>query len=105
MFPISKRNYIHHQLSNLQGLLLNWKKTKEKKLIDSLKIPLAITFAITLITAFIGGFADIMAILFLFTAYFTLVINSSLAFKIIKGNVSFVGVVSPGSNVRTLLVL
>ena len=78
-------------LLNGVSLLLNWKKTKEKKLIDSLKIPLAVTFVITLITAFIGGFTDIMAILFLFSAYFTLVINSSLAFKIIKGNVSFVG--------------
>jgi len=32
-----------------------------------------------------------MAILFLFSAYFTLVTNSLVAFKIIKGNASFVG--------------
>ena len=73
------------------SLLLNWKKTKEKKLIDGLKIPLAVTFTVTLVTAFIGGFTDIMAILFLFSAYFTLVSNSLVAFKIIKGNASFVG--------------
>ena len=78
-------------LLNGVSLLLNWKKTKEKTLIDGIKIPFAITFIITVTTLFIGRFTDIMAIIFLFSAYFTLVTNSYIAFKIIKGNASFVG--------------
>ncbi|MDA3860655.1 MAG: cytochrome c biogenesis protein CcsA [Melioribacteraceae bacterium] len=78
-------------LLNGVSLLLNWKKTKEKTLINSLKIPLAVTFVITLITAFVVGFTEIMAIIFLFSAYFTLVVNSKVAFKIMKGNASFIG--------------
>lgn len=78
-------------LLNGISLLLKWKKTNEKTLIDSLKIPFAITFVITVATAFIGGFTDIMAILFLFSAYFTLVINISVAYKIVRGNASFIG--------------
>ena len=78
-------------LLNGVSLLLNWKKTKEKTLIDGIKIPFAITFIITVTTVFIGRFTDIMAIIFLFSAYFTLVTNSYIAFKIIKGNASFVG--------------
>ncbi len=78
-------------LLNGVSLLLNWKKTKEKTLIDSLKTPLAVTFAITLITAIIGGFTDIMSIIFLFSAYFTLVVNSTIAFKVYKGKPSFIG--------------
>jgi len=78
-------------LLNGVSLLLNWKKTNEKKLIDSLKIPLIVTFVLTLVTAFIGGFNDFMAIIFLFSAFFTLVVNASVAFKIVKGNASLIG--------------
>lgn len=78
-------------LLNGFSLLLNWKKTQEKKLIDGLKIPLVITFVLTLITALIGGFNDFMAVLFLFSATFTLVVNISVAIKIVKGNASMIG--------------
>lgn len=78
-------------LLNGVSLILNWKKTKEKTIIDGLKIPFAVTFVITLFTALVGGFTEVMSIIFLFSAYFTLVVNSIIAFKIFKGNSSFIG--------------
>ncbi|MCF6270552.1 MAG: cytochrome c biogenesis protein CcsA [Melioribacteraceae bacterium] len=78
-------------LLNGVSLILNWKKTKEKTLIEGLKIPFAVTFVITLFTALVGGFTEVMSIIFLFSAYFTLVVNSIIAYKVFKGNASFVG--------------
>jgi cytochrome c-type biogenesis protein CcmF len=78
-------------LLNGVSLMLNWKKTKEKTLVDGLKIPFISTFVITIATVLLGGFTDIMAILFLFSAYFTLVTNTLVASKILRGNASFVG--------------
>lgn len=78
-------------LLNGLSLLLNWKKTSEKSLIDGLKIPLLVTLVVTILTAVLGGFTDIMAIIFLFSAFFTLIVNASVAFKIVKGNISYVG--------------
>ncbi len=78
-------------LLNGLSLLLNWKKTKKESLINSIKLPLALTLVVTIATIFIGGFNDILAILFLFSAYFTLIINTLTAVKIVKGNVSFIG--------------
>jgi cytochrome c-type biogenesis protein CcmF len=78
-------------LLNGLSLSLNWKRTKEKTLINSLKLPLAITFVLTVATAIIGSFNDIMAIIFLFSAYFTMVVNISVCYKIIKGNASYIG--------------
>ena len=78
-------------LLNGLSLLLNWKKTKEKSLIDSLKIPLAIAFLLTIVFFFVGGFTNFMAVLFLFSAFFTIVVNSTVAVKIMKGNSSFIG--------------
>ena len=78
-------------LLNGLSLLLNWKKTNEKTLFDNLKIPLIITFIVTLLTALLGGFNDIMAIIFLFSAFFTLVVNLKVIYKIAKKNTSYIG--------------
>ena len=73
------------------SLLMNWKKTDEKTLINSLKIPLAITFVLTLATFVISGLNDIMAVLFLFSAFFVIVVNVKVASKIVKENFTFLG--------------
>ncbi len=73
------------------SLLLRWKKTKEKTLIDSLKIPLIITVVLTAVIAFLGGIKDFMAIIFTLSAVFMLVINVDTARKIIKGKKLFIG--------------
>ncbi len=73
------------------SILLDWKKTKEKTIVDKVKIPLVISLVVTLVTVLLGGFTDIMAILFLFSAYFTLVVSSYLFIRIVNKNTSFVG--------------
>jgi len=73
------------------SLLINWDKTDEKTLINSLKIPLLVTFVLSVLTAFLGGFTDIMAIIFLFSAYFAFVVNTIFAFKTMKKNISYIG--------------
>lgn len=73
------------------SLLINWKKTSEKTLIDNLKIPLLVTFILTVIAVVWGGFNDIMAIIFMFSALFSMVINTKTIFKIVKNNISYIG--------------
>ena len=73
------------------SLLLRWKKTKEKTLIDSLKIPLIVTVVLAAVIAFLGGITDFMAIIFTLSAVFMLVINVDVARKIVKGKKLFLG--------------
>ena len=73
------------------SLLLRWKKTKEKTLIDSLKLPLIITVVLTAVIAFLGGIDDFMAILFTSSAVFMMVLNLDMARKIVKGKKLFLG--------------
>ena len=73
------------------SLIINWKKTNEKTLINNLKIPLLVTFILTVIAVLWGGFDDIMAIIFMFSASFTLVINTKTIYKIVKNNISYIG--------------
>jgi len=78
-------------LLNGLSLLLRWKKTTEKALIDSAKIPLIISIVLTIVIIFVGGIKDFMAILFTFSAVFMLVTNLDTAITIIKGKLSFLG--------------
>jgi len=73
------------------SLLINWKKTSEKTLIDNLKIPLLVTFILTVVAVVWGGFNDIMAIIFMFSALFSMVINTKTIYKIVKNNISYIG--------------
>jgi len=73
------------------SLLINWKKTSEKTLIDNLKIPLFVTFILTVVAVVWGGFNDIMAIIFMFSALFSMVINTKTIYKIVKNNISYIG--------------
>ena len=73
------------------SLLLRWKKTKEKTLIDSLKIPLIVTVVLAAVIAFLGGITDFMAIIFTLSAVFMLVINVDVVRKIVKGKKLFLG--------------
>jgi len=78
-------------LLNGISIFLNWKKTSEKKLVESLKLPLIVTIVLTLGVAFIGEVKNIMAIIFLFSALFTLVANGIVVVKIFRGNKSYTG--------------
>ncbi|NOX65370.1 MAG: cytochrome c biogenesis protein CcsA [Chlorobi bacterium] len=73
------------------SLLLRWKKTSEKALLDSTKMPLIISIVLTIAIVFLGGIKDFMAILFTFSAVFMLVVNLDTAIKIFKGKKSFLG--------------
>jgi len=73
------------------SLLLRWKKTPEKSLLESLKIPTIISVIVTALIVFIGGINDFMAILFTLSAVFMLTVNIDVARKIIKGKKLFIG--------------
>ncbi len=78
-------------LLNGLSLLLRWKKTTEKTLFNSAKMPLIISVVLTIIIVLLGSIKDFMAILFTFSAVFMLVVNLDTAFKILKGKLSFLG--------------
>ncbi|MEN8193465.1 MAG: cytochrome c-type biogenesis CcmF C-terminal domain-containing protein [Bacteroidota bacterium] len=73
------------------SLLMRWKKTTEKTLMDSLKIPLIITIITTLLIVFLGSIKDYMAMLFTLSAVFMLILNFDVAIKIVKGKKLFLG--------------
>jgi len=73
------------------SLLLKWKQTERKELISQLEIPLAVSIVLTILTAIFGGMTSVMLILFAFSAYFTLVVNVEMAYRIIKGRKIYLG--------------
>lgn len=73
------------------SMLLRWKKTTDKTLMESLKIPLIITLVLSILVVLVGGITDFMAILFTVSAVFMLVINIDMVRKIVKGKKLFIG--------------
>lgn len=73
------------------SLLLRWKKTTDKTLLDSLKIPLIVTVVLSLLIVLVAGIKDFMAILFTLSAVFMLVLNIDMVRKIVKGKKIFIG--------------
>lgn len=94
---ISFYNEMHVPLAIIVGLLngisliLKWKNTNTKELINGSLRALAISILITVLIVVFGGVTDIMMILLTFSSAFALVINTEIAINIIRKNLKMLG--------------
>lgn len=73
-------------LLNGLSLLLKWKSTNGKELFQKSKLSLIITAVITLLIIFIGGVYDFMLALFTLSSIFAIVVNTEIAYRVVKTN-------------------
>ncbi len=73
------------------SLLLNWKATNGKSILQNSKISIGATFITTLLIIVLGGVYDPMLIIFTLSSAFALFINLEIAIKIIRGRKLFLG--------------
>ncbi len=66
------------------SLFLSWKSTNEKTLAKRLTVPVIITVIFTIITVLLAKISDIMAVILLASAYFTIAANLIAAYNVIK---------------------
>ncbi len=78
-------------LLNGLSLLVKWKDTKKEDLIRKILPSLGAALVISLLIILLGGINEIMIMLLTFSAVFALVVNSEIAFKIIRGNKKMLG--------------
>lgn len=78
-------------LLNGLSLLLKWKHTEGKDLLEKSKFSVIATVIATLLVVFIGGVYDLMMILLAISAFFTLFVNAEIAWKIFNGNRKMLG--------------
>jgi len=90
-------NQMHIPLAIIIGvlnglsLLLKWNTTPRGELLKSSVVPLSLSIFVTLLIWIVGGVTDIMMLLLAFSAVITLVINITIAFKVIRGGVKMLG--------------
>ncbi|BDQ03308.1 cytochrome c-type biogenesis CcmF C-terminal domain-containing protein [Ignavibacterium sp.] len=94
---VSFYNEMHVPLAIIVGLLngisliLKWKNTSTKELINGSLRALAISLLITVLIVVFGGVTDIMMILLTFASAFALVVNAEIAINIIRKNLKMLG--------------
>lgn len=94
---VSFYNEMHVPLAIIVGLLngisliLKWKNTDTKELINGSLRALAISLLITVLVVLFGGISDIMMILLTFASAFALVVNAEIAINIIRNNLKMLG--------------
>lgn len=94
---VSFYNEMHVPLAIIVGLLngisliLKWKNTNTKELINGSLRALAISIVITALIVVFGGVTDIMMILLTFASSFALVVNAEIAINIIRKNLKMLG--------------
>lgn len=94
---VSFYNEMHIPLAIIVGLLngisliLKWKNTSTKDLINGSLRALTISLIITVLIVLFGGVTDIMMILLSFAAAFALVVNAEIAINIIRKNLKMLG--------------
>jgi cytochrome c-type biogenesis protein CcmF len=94
---VSFYNEMHVPLAIIVGLLngisliLKWKNTSTKELINGSIRALVISIIITALIVVIGGVTDIMMILLTFASSFALVVNAEIAINIIRKNLKMLG--------------
>jgi cytochrome c-type biogenesis protein CcmF len=90
-------NEMHIPLAIIVGLLngisliLKWKNTGTKELINGSLRALVISIVITALIVLFGGVTNIMMILLTFAASFALVVNAEIAINIIRKNLKMLG--------------
>lgn len=94
---VSFYNEMHIPLAIIVGLLngisliLKWKNTSTKDLINGSLRALTISLIMTVLIVLFGGVTDIMMILLTFAAAFALVVNAEIAINIIRKNLKMLG--------------
>ncbi|MEJ5262099.1 MAG: cytochrome c-type biogenesis CcmF C-terminal domain-containing protein [Ignavibacterium sp.] len=94
---VSFYNEMHIPLAIIVGLLngisliLKWKNTSTKELINGSLRALVISILITALIVVFGGVTDIMMILLTFASAFALVVNAEIAINIIRKNLKMLG--------------
>lgn len=94
---VSFYNEMHVPLAIIVGLLngmsliLKWKNTSTKELINGSLRALVISIVITALIVVFGGVTDIMMILLTFASSFALVVNAEIAINIIRKNLKMLG--------------
>lgn len=94
---VSFYNEMHVPLAIIVGLLngisliLKWKNTSTKELINGSIRALVISVIITALIVVLGGVTDIMMILLTFASSFALVVNAEIAINIIRKNLKMLG--------------
>ncbi len=78
-------------LLNGLSLLLKWNTTRREDLLKSSIIPLSLSLFVTILIWVVGGVTDIMMLLLAFSAAVTLVVNITIAFRIIRGGLKMLG--------------
>ncbi|MBM4171836.1 MAG: cytochrome C biogenesis protein [Ignavibacteria bacterium] len=78
-------------LVNGLSLLLKWKHTDSKLLLDDLKFSGIASIVLTLLIVFLGSVYDIMLVILTLSAAFALFVNGEIAFRIFKGKRSYLG--------------
>ncbi|AFH50789.1 Cytochrome c-type biogenesis protein F [Ignavibacterium album JCM 16511] len=90
-------NEMHVPLAIIVGLLngisliLKWKNTSTKELVNGSLRALAISVLLTILIVVFGGVKDIMMILLTFAAAFALVVNAEIVINIIRKNLKMLG--------------
>lgn len=94
---VSFYNEMHVPLAIIVGLLngisliLKWKNTNTKELINGSLRALAISFVIIALIVVLGGVTEIMMIFLTFASSFALVVNAEIAINIIRKNLKMLG--------------
>jgi len=78
-------------LLNGLSLLLKWNTTRREDLLKSSIFPIALSLFVTVLIWVVGGVTDIMMLLLAFSAAFTLVVNITIAFKVMRGGLKMLG--------------
>lgn len=78
-------------LLNGLSLLIKWKDTRGEDLLKKILPSLGISFVIALLIIVLGGIDKILIMLLAFSMTFSLVVNSEIAYKVVRGNKKMLG--------------
>ncbi|RPI63725.1 MAG: cytochrome C biogenesis protein, partial [Ignavibacteriales bacterium] len=78
-------------LLNGLSLLIKWKTTNTKDLIKDSALAIIVSLVLTGLIVILGGVYNFMMILLIFSSAFALIVNTEIAFKIVKGNLKNLG--------------
>jgi len=78
-------------LLNGLSLLIKWKTTNTKDLIKDSALAIIVSLVLTGLVVLLGSVYNFMMILMIFSSAFALIVNTEIAFKIVKGNLKNLG--------------
>lgn len=78
-------------LLNGLSLLIKWKNTRTEDFLKKLTPSLAISLILSILIILFGGIDQLLIMLLTFSAIFALIVNSEIAYKILRGNKKMLG--------------